>query len=117
MNFSQKTDKEILSIANPIMDNVIEGSNESNYEKFSKDFSNIMNDAVPEEEFRRQLIEFHPKFGDIKKNREFIHCIRRNSGVTVLWTGYYEISKGEHLSLLTLDEEDGRIKIFGVTVD
>ena len=42
MNFSEHTDAEILAIANPFLDNVIDASNEINYEKFSKDLSKNM---------------------------------------------------------------------------
>ena len=39
MDFSKLSDKEILYIANPLMENLIEGSSERNYEKLSRDFT------------------------------------------------------------------------------
>jgi hypothetical protein len=36
--------------------------------------------------------------------------------VTILWKGYYEKVKGEVLAQLTLDEENGTIKVFGAFI-
>nr|WP_320193118.1 hypothetical protein [uncultured Desulfobacter sp.] len=116
MDFSDKSNKEILTIAEPIMTNIIEGSNENDYEKFSKEFSSIMLKAVPKEEFERQLAESREEIGNIKNERKFLSCIYRDSGVTVLWKGYYEMKKGEVLVQLTLNEEDGKVKVFGAFI-
>ncbi|WP_157237782.1 hypothetical protein [Desulfobacter curvatus] len=116
MDFSSKANKDILNIAEPIMTNIIEGSNENDYEKFSKEFSSIMLKAIPKEEFERQMAESSEKSEDIKNEREFLSCIFRDSGVTVLWKASYENKKGEVLAQLTLDEEDGKIKVFGAFI-
>ena len=116
MNFTDTSDQEILEIAEPIIFNIIEGSNDLNYEKFSRDFSEEMSNAVPEEELLRQMKEAHPVTGLVEQRRVFIHCIRRNTGVTVLWVGYNEKIEGEVLVNLTLDEKDGAIKVFGASV-
>ena len=117
MNFSDKSNKEILNIAEPIMTNIIEGSNETDYEKFSQEFSSIMLKAVQKEEFERQLAESREKIGNIKNEIEFLSCIYRDSGITVLWKGYYEKKNGEVLVQLTLDEEDEKIKVFGAFIE
>ena len=117
LDFSKKLDKEILKIAEPIMDNLIEGSNEFDYKKFSKDFSRLMMEAVPEEEFRSQLDKLNSTTGKIENKREFIGCVRRDTGVTILWVGYFEKIQGEVLSQLSLDEEENEIKVFGALVN
>ncbi len=116
MDFSDKSHSEVLHIAEPIMTNIIHGSNENDYQKLSKDFSIKTLRTVSKEEFERQMAENNKKTGDIKKVREFLSCIYRDSGVTVLWKGYFERIQGEVLAQLTLDEEDGKIKVFGVAI-
>ena len=81
-----------------------------------QDFSIEMFKCVPKEEFERQMAEGYEETGDIKKERGFLSCIYRDSGVTVLWKGYFERKKGEVLAQLTLDEEDGEIKVFGASI-
>jgi hypothetical protein len=39
MELANKTDEEILSVANPIMDNLMEGSTEIDHEKHTRDFT------------------------------------------------------------------------------
>lgn len=112
MNFSTKTDQEILSIADPIWDNLSQGSNEVNYESFSKHFSNKMLEAIPEAELKRQSAETHPKKGLLLPHRDFVGCIRHETGVSVLWKGRLSKVDGECLFALSLDEEDGEIKVF-----
>lgn len=112
MNFSTKTDEEILSIADPIWDNLSQGSNEVNYERFSKHLSKEMLQAVPEIELKRQLEETHPKDGLLLPDRDFIGCIRHETGVSVLWKGRMSKLNGECLMALRLDEEDGEVKVF-----
>jgi hypothetical protein len=116
MDFSDKSSEEILNIAEPIMNNIIEGSNDKDYGKTSKDFSSTMLSALSKKEFERQIEESIEKTGNIKKERKFISCIYRESGVTILWKGYYEKVKGEVLAQLTLDEENGTIKVFGAFI-
>jgi len=111
------SDQEILKIAEPIMFNLIEGSNELNYNKFSRDFSDQMSNVVTEEKLLRQIEETRPESGLVEQRRIFIHCIRRDTGVTVLWIGYYEKIEGEVLVQLTLDKKGDKIKVFGASIN
>ena len=111
MNFSKHTDAEILSIANPFLDNIIDASNEINYEKFSKDLSKNMKNTFSEADFIQQQTAFKTKFGEMIKEREFIRCLRHNQSVSVLWVTRFEKIGGEVLAALQIDEEDGEMKI------
>jgi len=116
MNFSGKSDEEIASIANPIWECLVQGSNENDYGKFSRHFSRESFKAMPEEELKRQTEATHHVMGLVSPDREFIGCIRRESGVTVLWKCRFTNGKGERLGQLTLDEEDGEFKAFAAFV-
>lgn len=116
MDFTCKSDDEIVSIANPIWESLTQGSNEIDYEEFSKHFSRDSFKAMPEGELKRQADEMHHKVGLVSPERKYIGCIRRESGVTVLWKCSFTKSKGECLAQMTLDEEDGEIKVFAAFV-
>jgi hypothetical protein len=111
VNFSEHTDAEILAIANPVLDNIIDASNEINYKKFSKDLSKYKKNAFSEADFIQQQTAFKVKFGQMTKVREFIRCLRRNQSVSVLWVTSFEKIGGEVLAALQIDEEDGEMKI------
>jgi hypothetical protein len=116
MDLMSKSDEEIVSIADPIWENLTQGSNEINYEKFSKHFSRESLKAMPEEELKRQAEIRHQEVGWVSPEREFIGCIRRESGITILWKGRFAKGKGECLAQMTLGEEDGEIKVFGAFI-
>ena len=42
MHFTKMTQKEILELINPLMDNCLAGSNEDNHDKHVKDFTGRM---------------------------------------------------------------------------
>lgn len=54
MQLFERADQEILEIANPISDNLIEGSNEMDYQKTSKGFSTRMLEAADENNLKKQ---------------------------------------------------------------
>jgi hypothetical protein len=116
MDFTTKSQDEILAIAEPILTNLVLGSNENDYERLSKHFSKVMLESVPKGEYEKQHAENSPETGNILEKREFLSCIYRDSGVTVLWKGYFEKKDGEILAQMTLDDEDGEIKVYNVFI-
>ena len=116
MNFSSKTDAEILAYAEPFLDNIIEASNDIDYEKFSRDFSKSMKAAFSKKEFIEQQTAFQETYGKTGENREFIRCLRRKEGVSILWVTNFEKLGGEVLAAMKIDEEDGEMKVFVVRI-
>ncbi len=51
MTLAEKSDREILAVADPIMDNLMEGSTEINHEKHTRDFTDRMKRIVTKEYF------------------------------------------------------------------
>ncbi len=54
MQFFEKPEEEILEVANSIWDNLVEGSNEMDYEKISRHFSKKMLARVDEVNLKNQ---------------------------------------------------------------
>ena len=54
MNLLEKTDEEIIEIANPIWDNLVDSSNRKDYSSFTKDFSAQMLYGANEVELGKQ---------------------------------------------------------------
>jgi len=112
MDFSNKTDEEILKIGEPLWDNMVAGYNEENYEKFSRDFSSSMLKVVNEDYFRKNVFQASQKEGKISTKKTFIGCVRRISGVTILWKGSFTNVGGEVLAQILLNEENVEVKVF-----
>ena len=115
MKLLEKTDKEILEIAEPLWDNLVKSSNTKDYSGFTKDFSAKMLFGANEIEIGKQWS--NNKFlTSLSKKRKFFGCLRRNNHVTVLYKQTSDEVPGEFLGRLVLGIEDDEIKIFGATI-
>ena len=115
MNLLEKSDEEILEIASPLWDNLIVCSNSQDYFGFTKDFSARMLFGANEIELAKQWAN-NEVITNLKKENEFLGCIRRDGHITVLFKQKSTISEGDYLGRLVIGEEDGEIKIFGATI-
>ena len=115
MNLLNKTDKEILEIANPLWDDLVKYSNNKDYSGFTKNFSAQMLFGANEVEIGKQWAN-NKLLTSLSKQREFFGCVRRNNYVTVLYKQTSDKVPGEFLGRLVLGVEDDQVKIFGATI-
>ena len=105
MNFSKLSDEEILNIANPLMNNLMEGSSERNHEKHSRDFTNRLKNIVTKESLEKQLHD--NVLGEFTK-RELINIIRKKDSIFVLWKQWLSNSEDEFLAEIVIIEKENR---------
>ena len=96
MSFLDKSDKEIIKIADPIWDNLIKSSNIKDYGGFTKDFSSQMLYGANEVELGKQWAN-NELLKNLSTNREFLGCIRRNDYITVLFKQKSDSLPGDFL--------------------
>ncbi len=115
MNLIKMSNDEILRIADPIWDNIVDGTNNMNYEVFSKDFSKSYLERLTEERTKEQW-DSNPVLSSLTKEREYITCLRRDSKVNILWKQASTKLEGDFLAILMLCEEKDEIKVFGTRI-
>ena len=115
MKLLEKTDEEILKIANPIWDNLIKCSNNKDYSGFTKDFSAQMLYGANEIELGKQWAN-NKLLTSLSNQREFLGCLRRNNFVTVIFKQASDTVPGDFLGRLVLGAEDDKVKVFGATI-
>ena len=115
MSFLDKTDDEIIQLANPIWENLIKSSNNKDYSSFTKDFSAQMLYGANEVELGKQWSK-NELLVNLSNKKECLGCLRRNEFVTVLFKQTSEKVPGDFLGRLVLGLEDNKIKIFGATI-
>ena len=115
MNLLEKTDQEILEIANPLWDELVKYSNNKDYGGFTKNFSAQMLFGANEVELGKQWAN-NKLLTSLSKERKFFGCLRRNNHVTVLFKQTSDKVPGEFLGRLVLGIEEGNVKIFGATI-
>jgi hypothetical protein len=115
MNIIEKTDDEILAIANPMWSGLVKHSNQGDYNEFTKHFSNTLAFALNQVEVGRQFTN-----SELTKSlTEEIDClgtIRRGEHVTVLYRQRSTKKAGEWLGRLVLGYEHGEVKIFSASI-
>ena len=115
MKLLEKTDKEILEIANPIWDDLVKYSNNRDYGAFTKHFSAQMLYGANEVELGKQWAN-NKLLTSLSKKKEFLGCLKRNNFVTVLFKQNSDTVPGEFLGRLVLGIEDDKVKVFGATI-
>ena len=115
MKLVNKTDNEILEIANPLWDDLVKHSNNKNYQGFTKDFSARMLMGANEIEIGKQWAN-NEVVTNLSNERQFLGCIRRDDFITVLYKQTSTKIQGEFLGRLVLGVEDNQVKIFGATI-
>ena len=115
MNLLEKTDKEIMEIANPIWDNLVKSSNIKDYSGFTKDFSAQMLYGANEVEIGKQWTN-NKLLTNLSEKKKVFGCLRRNLYVTVLYKQTSDKVSGEFLGRLVLGIEDDKVKVFGATI-
>ena len=115
MNLLNKSDDEIIKIANPIWENLVRSSNNKDYGSFTKDFSSQMLYGANEVELGKQWAN-NKLLTSLSENQEFLGCIRRDKFITVLYRQKSNTVSGEFLGRLVLGLEGDTVKVFGATI-
>ena len=115
MNWLIMTDEEILDIADPIMDNLMQASTDIDHEQHVKDFSKQLKEVVTKETLEQQCKKYQEELGCFSK-REFVAIFRRDSDVRIFWRQWYTKSKNEFVAFLHLVHQNGRVEVVNVSV-
>lgn len=115
VNIIEKTDEEILAIANPLWRDLIRNSNDGKYGEFAKNFSSslalAMDQVVAGHQFANSELA-----RNLSEEIDALGIIRRGEHVTVLYRQRSTKKPGEWLGRLVLGYENGQVRIFGASI-
>jgi hypothetical protein len=115
VNIIEKTDEEILAIADPLWRYLVKCSNEGKYGEFVRNFSNsfarAMNQVVAGHQFANSELA-----RNLSEDVDSLGIIRRGEHVTVLYRQRSTKKQGEWLGRLVLGYENGEVRIFGASI-
>jgi hypothetical protein len=115
MNIIEKTDEEILAMANPLWRDLLKYSNEGKYGEFAKNFSSAlalaMNQVAAGHQFANSELA-----RNLSEEIDSLGIIRRGEHVTVLYRQRSTKKQGEWLGRLVLGYENGKVRIFGASI-
>ena len=115
MSLIDKSDQEIIDIAEPIWANLVKSSNIKDYGGFTKDFSSQMLYGANEVELGKQWAN-NELISSLSEGCKAIGCLRRGQYVTILYKQTSTKIPGEFIGRLVLGEEGKVTKVFGATI-
>ena len=115
MSIIDKSDEEIIKVAEPIWANLVRSSNLKDYGSFTKDFSTQMLFGANEVELGKQWAN-NELITNLNETYEPFGTLRRGEHITVLIKQTNKKIPGEFLGRLVLGVEDGVVKVFGATI-
>ena len=101
MKFTEMTDKEILNIVEPIMDNLMDASTEINHERHTRDFSDRLK-AIVTKEYLEKVCKKYQKEKGYFSQREFVSLFKRPKEVAVVWKQNFTKAEGDFVAELLL---------------
>lgn len=115
MNIIEKTDQEILAIADPLWRELIKSSNDGKYGDFARNFSSgfalAMDTVVANHQFANSELA-----RSLSEEVDSLGIIRRGEHVTVLYRQRSTKKQGEWLGRLVLGYENKQVRIFGASI-
>ena len=115
MNILEKSDEELLAIADPLWADLIKWSNAGKYGEFVKHFSKTLAFGLNQMEVGKQFAKSELT-RNLSEDFEHLGFIRRGEHVTVLYKQRSTKKEGEWLGRLVLGYEDGKVRIFGASI-
>ena len=116
MNLLEKSDDEIIAIANPIWDNLVKTSNMKDYGGFTKDFGTQMLFGANEVELGKQWAN-NKLVNKPKRRLPSIWLFKTRSRISLsLFKQRSKEIEGEFLGRLVLGVEGDDVKVFGATI-
>ena len=115
MALLDKSDEEIIKIAEPMWANLVKSSNIKDYGRFTRDLSSQMMYGANEVELGKQWAN-NELISSLSEGCKAIGCLRRGLYITVLYKQTSTKIPGDFLGRLVLGEEGDEVKVFGATI-
>jgi hypothetical protein len=115
MNIIEHTDKDVLTIAHPMWEDLIKYSNKGQYGKFIRKFSYDLLLGLNEVELGKQFAKSELA-RNLSPEWDYLGIIRRGEHVTVLYRVKSKKKEGEWLGRLVLGYEKGEVRIFAASI-
>ena len=115
MQLSKMSDSDILLIANPIMDNLMDASTNIDYERHVRDFTDRAKSTLSKDLLEYICKEYQRNKGFFK-HRELVAIFRRPESVAIVWKQLFTIHPGEFVAELVLVQENDKFLVDHVMV-
>lgn len=110
------TDDQILGVAIPIMDNLMEGGTQRDWEKHTKHFTPMAKQNLTNADLQRQCDAYQASHGNFME-RKFAAITKHPDYVNILFKQKMSKVPGEYLAVLTLVQAGNQYQVIRCWVD
>ena len=107
MELAKKSDAEILAIADPIMDNLMEASTAIDHARHVRDFTDRLKSIVTKDYLEKVCRQYRSENGFFGA-RELIAIFRRPHSVAIVWKQQFTNSSGDYVAEMVLVQQGSR---------
>jgi len=107
-----KTDKGVRTIAEPILDSILEGFKTSDYTKYSKDFDDTLKGAISQKKISEVNHQIKSSIGNYR-SREYLGFLTKGRMTVVLWRGRFGKSEDDVLIRLVVSKRGNKYLVTG----
>ena len=115
MTLESMSDEDILHIANPIMDNLMDASTGIDHERHIRD-SNERMKALVTKEYLQKVCEKYQREKGYFSRREPVAVFKRPGAAAIIWKQWFTKAPGEFVAEMLLVEQDGTFLVDHVMV-
>ena len=105
MNFEKLSEKEILDVADSIMDNLMDASTDIDHERHIKDFTDRMKRIVTKDYLQKVWEDYQAEKGFFGE-RKPVAVFRRPDSAAIVWKQSFTKARGEFLAEMILVYEN-----------
>ena len=107
MNFEEMTEEEIINIATPIMDNLMEASTNIDHEKHIKDYTDRLKSITTKEHLQKVCEKYQEEKGYFSE-RKVVAVFKRPDSAAIIWKQFFTKAKGEFVAEMVLVHQNGK---------
>jgi hypothetical protein len=115
MELATKSDEEILAIANPIMDNLMEASTAVDHPRHVRDFTDRLKAIVPKDYLENVCRQYQSEKGFFGA-RAVVAIFRRPASIAIVWKQQFTKVPGDYVAEMVLVQQGTRYLVDHVMV-
>ena len=109
------SEEEVLAIANPMMDNLMDASTKVDHERHVRDFSERLKNIVTKEYLERVCSQYQSEKGFFRE-RKFVSAFKRPESAAIIWEQSFTKAQGEFVAEMVLINMNGKYLVDHVMV-
>lgn len=106
-HFQALSEEEIIAIATPIMDNLMDASTRIDHKAHVRDFSDRLKEIVTEAHLQQVCESYQSELGFFTK-RELVAVFTRPDSAVIIWKQFFTKAEGEFVAELMLIRENDK---------